>query len=83
MERRGSGAKEYAGRLVPKGRQDSAQGFNQVLTLGPHTKKANRPERAAGLELPDSLSRQSLGSGAVPCLSSTSRKGVNPFRKRF
>jgi hypothetical protein len=60
-----------------------AQGFNQVLTLGPHTKKANRPERAAGLELPDSLSRQSLGSGAVPCLSSTSRKEVNPFRKRF
>jgi hypothetical protein len=35
-----------------KGRQHSAQGFNQVLTLGPHTKKANRPERAAGLELP-------------------------------
>jgi len=34
-----------------KGRQ--AQGFNLVLTLGTHTKKANRPERAAGLELPE------------------------------
>ena len=41
------------GRLVPEGTTE-AQGFNLVLTLGTHTKKANRPERAADLELPDS-----------------------------
>jgi hypothetical protein len=40
-----------SGRLVPKGQQDSVQGFNQVLTLGIRTMMRNAPWKGGRLEL--------------------------------